>query len=241
MFSLAHEPRSGITDKIRRAAAETQAVPRGTMARESVSTPRTAPLEGLRLLRRKVSARRGSVPSEASGLPGKGFIAAFTTLTLALAGLVGFYRPPVALPPGTHADLLVVHKSARRMVLYSHGAVVRSYAISLGHDPVGPKQRQGDHRTPEGWYVIDEHNPNSAFHRSLHLSYPSAQDAASAHAAGHSPGGDVMIHGTRNGLGWLGRLHLASDWTDGCIAVTDSEMDELYALVPDGTPIDIKP
>lgn len=157
------------------------------------------------------------------------------------AGLLGARRVPAPLPPGTRVDLLVVQKSERRMLLYSDGAVVRSYAIALGHDPLGPKRRQGDHRTPEGWYLIDEHNPNSAFHRSLHVSYPSARDAARARAAGYSAGGDVMIHGTRNGLGWLGRLHRAADWTDGCIAVTDSEMDELYALVPDGTPIYILP
>jgi len=166
---------------------------------------------------------------------------AATALAAVTANLLWTHRAAAPLPPGTRADLLVVHKSARRLVLYSHGSVVRTYTIALGHDPVGPKRRQGDHRTPEGWYVIDHHNPNSAFHRSLHVSYPSARDAARAHAAGQSPGGDVMIHGTRNGLGWLGRIHQAADWTDGCIAVTDPEMDELYALVPDGTPIDIKP
>ncbi|HEY2275850.1 MAG TPA: L,D-transpeptidase family protein [Steroidobacteraceae bacterium] len=168
-------------------------------------------------------------------------IAALVLAVAVAVGLMWAHRAATFLPPGTHADLLVVQKSARRLLLYSHGAVVRSYAISLGHNPVGPKRRAGDHRTPEGWYVIDQHNPDSAFHRSLHVSYPSVRDAARAHAAGDSPGGDVMIHGTRNGLGWLGRMRLAADWTDGCIAVTDAEMDELYALVPDGTPIDIQP
>lgn len=168
-------------------------------------------------------------------------IAGLATLILSAAGLAWLYLPPAPLPAGTHADLLVVHKSARRMVVYAHGSVVRSYAIALGHNPVGAKRHIGDHRTPEGWYVIDHHNPHSAFHRSLHVSYPSAADAARARAAGHSPGGEIMIHGTRNGLGWLGRLHREADWTDGCIAVTDAEMDELYALVPDGTPIDIRP
>jgi murein L,D-transpeptidase YafK len=167
-------------------------------------------------------------------------IAVLTLLTPVAAGLLWAGRPAAPLPQGTRVDLLVVHKSARRMLLYAHGSVVRTYAISLGHNPVGPKRRAGDHRTPEGWYVIDEHNPNSAFHRSLHVSYPSAADAARAHAAGYSPGGDVMIHGTRNGVGWLGRMRRAADWTDGCIAVSDAEMDELYALVPDGTPIDIQ-
>jgi murein L,D-transpeptidase YafK len=168
-------------------------------------------------------------------------VVALVSAAAVAVGLLWAHRAAAPLPPGTHADLLVVHKSERRMLLYSDGAVVRSYPIALGHDPVGPKSRQGDHRTPEGWYVIDRHNPNSAFHRSLHVSYPSARDSARAHAEGHSAGGDVMIHGTRNGLGWLGRISLAADWTDGCIAVSDREMDELYALVPDGTPIEIRP
>jgi murein L,D-transpeptidase YafK len=166
-------------------------------------------------------------------------IVALASATLG-AGLLWGHRP-APLPPGTRADLLVVHKSARRMFLYAHGSMVRSYRIALGHNPVGPKRREGDHRTPEGRYLIDEHNPDSAFHRSLHVSYPSAADIARARAAGYSPGGDVMIHGTRNGVGWLGRLHLARDWTDGCIAVSDAEMDELYRVVPDGTPIVIRP
>ena len=158
-----------------------------------------------------------------------------------LAGLVWLCRPPAPLPRGTHADLLVVDKSARRLVVYAHGSVVRSYGIALGREPVGPKRHQGDHRTPEGRYVIDHHNANSAFYRSLHVSYPSAADAARAVAAGYAPGGDIMIHGMRAGTGWLGRLHLVPDWTDGCIAVTDPEMDELYRVVPDGTPIEIQP
>lgn len=166
---------------------------------------------------------------------------AIAAAALLAVALLWASRPAATVPRGTHADLLVVHKSARRLVVYAHGSVVRSYAIALGHNPVGPKRHAGDHRTPEGWYVIDEHNPNSAFHRSLHLSYPSARDAARAHRAGYAPGGDVMIHGTRNGAGWLARLRRPADWTDGCIAVSDAEMDELYALVPDGTPIDVRP
>ena len=167
-------------------------------------------------------------------------LAALAAVTLAGAGLCGAARP-APLPRGTQADLLIVHKSTRRLVVYSHGSVVRSYRIALGRDPVGRKWRAGDHRTPEGRYLIDQHNPDSEFHRSLHVSYPSAADSARAAAAGYSPGGEIMIHGLRNGVGWLGRLHLAADWTDGCIAVNDAEMDELYRVVPDGTPIVIRP
>ena len=168
-------------------------------------------------------------------------IAGLAVLVLGAAGLVWLYLPPPPLPRGTHADLVVVHKSTRRMFVYAHGSVLRSYVIFLGHNPVGPKRREGDHRTPEGRYLIDHHNPYSAFHRSLHVSYPSAADAARARAAGYPPGGEIMIHGMRHGNGWLGRQHLVPDWTDGCIAVTDPEIDELYRIVLDGTPIVIGP
>ena len=168
-------------------------------------------------------------------------IVGLAALVLSAAALGWLYLPPAPLPRGIHADLVVVHKSTRRMDVYAHGSELRSYVISLGHDPVGPKRREGDHRTPEGRYVIDQHNSHSAFHRSLHVSYPSAADAARARADGNLPGGEIMIHGMRNGGGWLGRLHLIYDWTDGCIAVTDPEMDELYRIVPDGTPIVIRP
>lgn len=167
-------------------------------------------------------------------------IASQATRALSLAGLVLVCCAPAPLPRGTQADLLVVHKSARRLLVYVHGAEVRSYAIALGRDPVGPKRREGDQRTPEGRYIIDHHNPHSAFYRALHVSYPSAADSARARAHGYPPGGEVMIHGMRNGLGWIGRMRLAADWTDGCIAVTDADMDELYRLVPDGTPIEIE-
>lgn len=168
-------------------------------------------------------------------------ITGLTALALGAAGLVWLCFPCAPLPHGTRADLVVVHKSTRRMVVYAHGSALRAYVIALGRSPVGPKRHEGDHRTPEGRYIIDHHNPNSAFHRSLHVSYPSAADAARARAAGYAPGGEIMIHGMRHGGGWLGRLHLIADWTDGCIAVTDAEMDELYRIVPDGTPIVIQP
>jgi len=119
--------------------------------------------------------------------------------------------------------------------------VLKTYKISLGTTPVGPKQRQGDHKTPEGHYVIDRRNPKSRFYRSLHISYPNADDRARAAQSEIDPGGDIMIHGLPNGFGWFGDLHLLHDWTDGCIAVSDEEMDEIWRAVPDGTPIEIKP
>jgi len=101
------------------------------------------------------------------------------------------------------------------------------------------KQQQGDNRTPEGHYIIDGKNEHSQFHKSLHISYPSPQDVAHAKSQGLSPGGAVMIHGLRNDLKWLGRLHLLIDWTQGCIAVTNNELDEIWRVVPMSTPIEI--
>jgi murein L,D-transpeptidase YafK len=166
---------------------------------------------------------------------------AAVAVALAAGGLVWANRPAAPLPVDAKADLLVVEKAARRLSLYSHGALVGSYPVSLGRAPVGTKVREGDRRTPEGRYIIDRHNPHSAFHLALHVSYPSAQDLARAQAAGYSPGGEVMVHGMRNGLGWLGRAHLLVDWTSGCVAVTNAEIEQIYQAVPDGTPIEFRP
>jgi murein L,D-transpeptidase YafK len=143
--------------------------------------------------------------------------------------------------PSETADRIVVIKSERKMLLYRGGNVLRSYRVSLGAEPIGPKARQGDHRTPEGKYVIDARNSSSKFHRALHISYPNARDRELAQRAGVSAGGEIMIHGLPNGLGGLGKAHLLRDWTDGCIAVTDREVEEIWRLVPNGTPIEIKP
>lgn len=123
----------------------------------------------------------------------------------------------------------------------NQGKILKSYKIALGRDPQGQKVRQGDHKTPEGTYILDRRNDKSRFYRSIHVSYPDARDRATAARLGVEPGGDVMIHGLPNGFGWLGNLHREMDWTDGCIAVTDEEMDEIWRAVPDGTPIEIKP
>jgi murein L,D-transpeptidase YafK len=127
------------------------------------------------------------------------------------------------------------------LLLLRHGQILKSYKVALGHEPVGPKVRAGDHRTPEGNYVIDWRNPQSKFHLSLHVSYPSATDTQRARQSGNVPGGEIMIHGLQNGLGWIGRFHRLVDWTDGCIAVTNSEVDQIWQAVPDGTPIEIRP
>jgi murein L,D-transpeptidase YafK len=160
---------------------------------------------------------------------------------VAAAGVIWANAPLKPLPPDTKVDLLVVNKGDRELFAYSHGKLLRSYRVSLGREPIGPKLSQGDRRTPEGRYSIDSHNSASAFHRALHISYPSTADAARARSDGHDPGGDIMVHGIHNGLGWIGRAHRIADWTVGCIAVTDPEIEELYRIVPDGTPIELRP
>ena len=168
-------------------------------------------------------------------------IAAALSVGLGAGVLFCANRETAHLPEHPKVDLLVVEKGAHRLSAYSHGQLLKVYSVSLGRNPIGAKTREGDRRTPEGRYLIDRHVPASTFHRALHVSYPSPSDMARARHAGYAPGGDIMVHGIRNGLGWVGRTHLVLDWTVGCIAVTDPEIEELYRAVPDGTPIEISP
>jgi len=148
---------------------------------------------------------------------------------------------PAPLPEGTRADRVVVKKAAHTLELYRGSELLRSYRVALGRGGQGPKQREGDGRTPEGRYTLDYRKADSSFHRALHISYPSPRDTAAAKAQGVEPGGLIMVHGIRNGLGFLGRLHALVDWTDGCVAVTNSEIDEISRVVSDGAPIIIEP
>jgi murein L,D-transpeptidase YafK len=136
-------------------------------------------------------------------------------------------------------DRVVVEKLQRRMDLMSGDRVVRSYDVALGFAPEGDKQQEGDGKTPEGRYVIEGRNPSSAFHLSLKISYPDAADRAAALARGVSPGGDIFIHGAPNW--WILPGQPPGDWTRGCIAVTKAEIEEIWRLVPDGTPVEIRP
>ena len=136
---------------------------------------------------------------------------------------------------------LVVDKRAHRMRAYRGNTLVRDFAVALGRGGLAPKVQQGDGRVPEGEYVIDTRNPDSAFHLSLRISYPTAEQASAAAARGIDPGGDIMIHGLPNGLAAVGDSHRRSDWTEGCIAVTNAEIEWLWRSVPDGTPISIRP
>jgi murein L,D-transpeptidase YafK len=156
-------------------------------------------------------------------------------IVLLLIGMLGAERP------ATKADHVIVVKNQRTLTLLSHGEVLHIYKISLGGSPVGAKEQQGDHKTPEGHYILDRRNPKSRFYKSIHISYPNDQDRRKASQHGVSVGGDIMVHELPNGFGWLGATHRTRDWTDGCIAVTNDEMDEIWELVPDGTPIEIRP
>lgn len=156
-------------------------------------------------------------------------------------------RPPLAREAArivperrfTQVDYLIVDKSERLMVAYAGGQPVKAWrGLQFGDAPQGHKQFEGDERTPEGRYVIEGRNPGSAYHLSLKVSYPNAADRAFALAQGRSPGGDIFIHGQPNSLPF-GRV--PGDWTDGCIALSNDEIAELWRIVPDGTMIEIRP
>lgn len=164
-------------------------------------------------------------------------LALFITVMFVYSTLPGIRQP--AAP--RRYDRLVIEKSARRLNAFSEGKCLKSYKIALGSQPVGDKEFEGDGKTPEGRYHISSKNPNSKFHKSLGISYPDKADIENARKLGKPPGGDVMIHGLMNGFGFVGKLHRQRDWTLGCIALTNEEIDELYDAVDTGTPIEINP
>jgi murein L,D-transpeptidase YafK len=162
-------------------------------------------------------------------------------LVLTIIGLIYYFLPEAKLPTDTKIDKLIVIKSKRIMEAYSNGQLIKIYKVSLGQNPLGDKECEGDNRTPEGAYEINDKNPNSGFHKNLGVSYPSAIDKREAERKGLEPGGDIKIHGLRNGIGFIGKFHRMFDWTAGCMAVTNNEIDELYDAVDVGTSIIIKP
>lgn len=143
--------------------------------------------------------------------------------------------------PPLVADRIVIVKSSRTMTLLNAGKVLKTYKVALGGSPTGGKERQGDEKTPEGEYKIDSRNSHSQFHLALHVSYPNAADRERARRLGVDPGGDIMIHGLPQAWAWLGAAHRQRDWTLGCIAVTNQEIEEIWQLVPVGTAVEIRP
>lgn len=143
--------------------------------------------------------------------------------------------------PLTAVNTIIVKKNQRKMELYANGRLIKDYKISLGFSPIGPKQQEGDGKTPEGEYTIISKNPNSQFHKSLKISYPNAADKKNAKNMKISPGGDIMIHGLGRQFSYLGKLHTLHDWTLGCIAVTNEEIDEIWKIVKEGTIVKIEP
>jgi murein L,D-transpeptidase YafK len=149
--------------------------------------------------------------------------------------------PAALAQPALKADRILVLKSKRRLLLLRQGVVLKSYPIALGPHPRGPKRWEGDGRTPEGLYVIDGRLADSAYHLSLHISYPNEADLRRASAAGKDPGGKIMIHGMPERFGHTDPVRFFQDWTDGCIAVGNIAIEEIWNAVDDGTPIEIRP
>lgn len=163
-------------------------------------------------------------------------------LLLLVAGAAGVMisfglRHEHPLPAGVAIDSLHVWKQQRKMIAFSAGKPMKTYDIALGSNPEGHKEVEGDGRTPEGSYIISSKSTASRFHLNLGISYPDSSDVVRARKKGIPPGGDIKIHGLRNGLGFLGRHHTLVDWTAGCIAVTNAEIEELYRAAPLGTRI----
>jgi murein L,D-transpeptidase YafK len=155
--------------------------------------------------------------------------------------LIGVLPSSRAQKPPEKADSILILKKDHVLELLAGGKVIRTYKVALGRGGLAPKDREGDGRTPEGHYIIDSRNASGHYHKALHISYPDAADRARAEKLGVSPGGAIMIHGLPNGTGWLGSTHRVYDWTLGCVAVTDDEIDEIWKMAPVGTPVEIRP
>ena len=167
----------------------------------------------------------------------------FITIVVILVSIIALTfvakRIDNPVPEGVVADKILIEKSKHRLTLLNKNKAIKTYVVSLGKEPIGKKTEEGDGRTPEGIYTIDRKKLKSSYHRALHISYPNAEDTAQAKARGVSPGGDIMIHGLPNGIGFIGKLQTKRDWTLGCIAVTNPEIEEIWRLVPDGTTVEI--
>lgn len=149
--------------------------------------------------------------------------------------------PQGPLPASLSFDKLVLEKGRRRLTAYAKGGPVRVYLVALGENAVGHKGYEGDRRTPEGVYAINDKNPDSAYYKNMGISYPNEKDRAHARSLGRHPGGDIKIHGLAREFADIGKFHRLTDWTFGCVAVTNEEMEELFRHTPVDTPIEILP
>jgi len=186
----------------------------------------------------------GSVQERSWNKAALGSVLRLTMRAAALILAILSLAAPVAPQNGnqsTAIDYIIVLKSEHIMRLYSHDKLIKEYHVALGLNPVGPKRRKGDDKTPEGSYTIDLKNPHSQFHLSLRVSYPNAQDRERARRQGVDPGGSIMIHGLPRQFAYLGTRHREYDWTWGCVAVTNPEIEEIWSLVQVGTKIEIRP
>jgi murein L,D-transpeptidase YafK len=164
-------------------------------------------------------------------------LAALTLLTLTTS--LPAFSADTPSSESTQADKVLVLKGERKLLLLKGDQVLKTYTVALGANPIGPKTTKGDSKTPEGTYVLDRHNPHSQYHRSIHISYPNADDMARAKKLHVPTGGDLFIHGLPNDFDGPDQQY--GDWTDGCIALTNSDIEEIWQRIPDGTPIQIKP
>lgn len=165
----------------------------------------------------------------------------FSVALAALPLFPGMTDERKPLPEGLRVDRVLVDKSDRRLYLLKDTRVLKSYRISLGANPTGHKQQEGDMRTPEGEYMIDYRNPKSQFHLSLHISYPNARDRQRARRRGVSPGGQIFIHGLPPRVNKIGKFFMRfGDWTAGCIALSNEDIEELWRVIPNHTPIEIQ-
>jgi murein L,D-transpeptidase YafK len=169
------------------------------------------------------------------------WLRAFLISLIPLAILFCLGQAEDHLRSGVRVDKVLLRKKQHTLELLDHGKMLKKYKVALGSNPVGPTTQQGDHKTPEGIYILDHRNEHSQFYRSVHIFYPNSTDRARAQKLGVAPGSDIMTHGVPNGYGWIGSAHRAKDWTDGRVAVTNEEMDEIWRMVPDGTPVEITP
>jgi murein L,D-transpeptidase YafK len=155
--------------------------------------------------------------------------------------LCSLFVMPIMANATEKADHVVVEKSKHLLSLFKSNQRIATYHIELGSNPIGPKQRENDGKTPEGNYILDIKKADSAFYKAIHISYPSTKDLENAHKLGVSAGGDIMIHGQKNGFGWASALTQKFNWTKGCIALNDKDMNDVWTSVDAGTTIEIKP